>query len=172
MTFQFLCPQGHLLQGEEAHMGMECQCPQCGTAFIIPTIEQPAPAAVEDLLAPEEPAPARQAPRRQPPPGEPPVRKQPAQEQAVKEIETPDDDPLTDANVFAVDLILVVKSGSANRCATEIDRRNNCDWSASAGSSHLNDNIFNRRGLLTRRVSKCHHSARTSGTSTCLIDFD
>ena len=39
MTFQFLCPQGHLLQGEEAHMGMQCQCPQCGTAFIIPTIE-------------------------------------------------------------------------------------------------------------------------------------
>lgn len=38
MTFQFLCPQGHLLQGEEAHMGMQCQCPQCGVAFIIPTV--------------------------------------------------------------------------------------------------------------------------------------
>ena len=38
MTFQFLCPQGHLLQGDEAHMGMQCQCPQCGTAFIIPTV--------------------------------------------------------------------------------------------------------------------------------------
>lgn len=43
MTFQFLCPQGHLLQGEEAHMGMQCQCPQCGVAFIIPTIDGPAP---------------------------------------------------------------------------------------------------------------------------------
>lgn len=42
MTFQFLCPQGHLLQGEEQHMGMQCQCPQCGVAFIIPTIERPA----------------------------------------------------------------------------------------------------------------------------------
>ena len=57
MTFQFLCPQGHLLQGEEAHMGMQCQCPQCGTAFIIPTIESaPSPAgasAAPDLgLAP------------------------------------------------------------------------------------------------------------------------
>ena len=40
MTFQFLCPQGHLLEGEEAHMGMQCQCPQCGTAFIIPTVDQ------------------------------------------------------------------------------------------------------------------------------------
>jgi len=49
MTFQFLCPQGHLLQGDEAHMGMECQCPQCGVAFIIPTIggAQPAAAPVE-----------------------------------------------------------------------------------------------------------------------------
>ena len=41
MTFQFLCPQGHLLEGEEAHMGMQCECPQCGTAFIIPTIDRP-----------------------------------------------------------------------------------------------------------------------------------
>jgi hypothetical protein len=41
MTFQFLCPQGHLLQGEEQHMGMQCQCPQCGVAFIIPTIDRP-----------------------------------------------------------------------------------------------------------------------------------
>src|SRR3954468_3491757 len=39
MTFQFLCPEGHLLEGDEAHMGMQCQCPQCGTAFIIPTID-------------------------------------------------------------------------------------------------------------------------------------
>lgn len=38
MSFQFLCPQGHLLEGDEAHMGMQCECPQCGTAFIIPTI--------------------------------------------------------------------------------------------------------------------------------------
>jgi hypothetical protein len=75
MTFQFLCPQGHLLQGEEAHMGMQCQCPQCGTAFIIPTIQgsaqpqpqlEPAPQAphqaLEQLAAAEkqQPASARQ----------------------------------------------------------------------------------------------------------------
>jgi hypothetical protein len=53
MTFQFLCPQGHLLQGEEAHMGMQCECPQCGTAFIIPTVEHPSSAAA--------PAPAESA---------------------------------------------------------------------------------------------------------------
>jgi hypothetical protein len=39
MAFQFQCPQGHLLQGEEAHMGMQTQCPYCGVAFLIPVIE-------------------------------------------------------------------------------------------------------------------------------------
>jgi hypothetical protein len=43
MSFQFLCPQGHLLEGDEAHSGMQCECPQCGTAFIIPTPAQVAP---------------------------------------------------------------------------------------------------------------------------------
>ena len=45
MAFQFLCPQGHLLEGDEAHMGLTTQCPHCGMTFIIPTIElrQPAP---------------------------------------------------------------------------------------------------------------------------------
>lgn len=39
MTFQFLCPQGHLLEGEESQMGQPCDCPMCGMRFIIPTIE-------------------------------------------------------------------------------------------------------------------------------------
>ena len=58
-------------------MGMQCQCPQCGVAFIIPTIDQPAPsgesasAASQSLeLAPlddgevfaEEPQPAPERP--------------------------------------------------------------------------------------------------------------
>jgi len=45
MAFQFLCPQGHLLEGDEAHMGMACQCPQCGITFLIPTLPQQATAA-------------------------------------------------------------------------------------------------------------------------------
>jgi hypothetical protein len=72
MTFQFLCPQGHLLQGEEAHMGLQCQCPQCGVAFIIPTIataDAPAPAGGGgglsgsnlDLVPLEDDKPAKQA---------------------------------------------------------------------------------------------------------------
>ncbi len=53
MAFQFLCPHGHLLAGDPAHMGMQCQCPQCGVVFIIPTIQlnpqpaQPEPAATD-----------------------------------------------------------------------------------------------------------------------------
>ncbi len=36
MTFQFTCPQGHLLEGDPAHAGMQSQCPICGTMFLIP----------------------------------------------------------------------------------------------------------------------------------------
>jgi hypothetical protein len=44
MTFQFLCPQGHLLEGEESQMGQQCDCPMCGMRFIIPTIAGASPA--------------------------------------------------------------------------------------------------------------------------------
>lgn len=37
MAFQFTCPQGHLLEGDPAHVGMQSQCPMCGVMFIIPT---------------------------------------------------------------------------------------------------------------------------------------
>lgn len=36
MTFQFQCPGGHLLEGEESQAGQQCQCPICQTLFIIP----------------------------------------------------------------------------------------------------------------------------------------
>src|SRR5437016_13666809 len=36
MSFQFTCPQGHLLEGDPAHAGMQSQCPMCGAMFIIP----------------------------------------------------------------------------------------------------------------------------------------
>ncbi len=56
MAFQFLCPQGHLLQGEESQAGQQCKCPYCESVFIVPA-PQP-PAATE----PTEPEPT-------PPPG-------------------------------------------------------------------------------------------------------
>jgi hypothetical protein len=65
MPFQFLCPQGHLLEGNESDMGLECHCPQCGTAFIIPTIDRSgqasAPAPVQQ---PAQSAIQRSRPRR------------------------------------------------------------------------------------------------------------
>lgn len=36
MAFQFTCPQGHLLEGDESQAGQQCHCPQCGMLFLIP----------------------------------------------------------------------------------------------------------------------------------------
>ncbi len=36
MAFQFLCPQGHLLQGEESQAGQQCKCPYCQVEFVVP----------------------------------------------------------------------------------------------------------------------------------------
>lgn len=45
MAFQFLCPQGHMLQGEESQAGQQCACPYCKTLFVVPQpMIRPAPA--------------------------------------------------------------------------------------------------------------------------------
>jgi hypothetical protein len=36
MAFQFCCTQGHLLQGDPSQIGQMCQCPYCGTPFVVP----------------------------------------------------------------------------------------------------------------------------------------
>ena len=36
MAFQFLCPQGHMLQGDESQAGQQCACPYCNTMFLVP----------------------------------------------------------------------------------------------------------------------------------------
>ena len=38
MPFQFYCPQGHLLEGHEAQMGQQGQCPMCGAMFMFPML--------------------------------------------------------------------------------------------------------------------------------------
>jgi hypothetical protein len=43
MPFQYCCPQGHLLQGDESQVGQPCQCPFCGTTFAMPTPAAQAP---------------------------------------------------------------------------------------------------------------------------------
>jgi hypothetical protein len=45
MPFHFMCPQGHLLEGQEAQMGQQTQCPLCGQVMIVPVVG-PQPAAV------------------------------------------------------------------------------------------------------------------------------
>jgi hypothetical protein len=45
MAFQFLCPQGHLLEGEESQVGQQLECPQCQSRVVVP---QPAPAAASE----------------------------------------------------------------------------------------------------------------------------
>jgi hypothetical protein len=42
MTFQFQCPQGHLLSGDESQAGQACHCPTCGMLFLIPQPLAPA----------------------------------------------------------------------------------------------------------------------------------
>ena len=44
MPYQFSCPQGHLLQGDESVAGQILQCPVCGAGFLVvpPTGDAPA----------------------------------------------------------------------------------------------------------------------------------
>ena len=50
--FQFQCPQGHLLQGDESQAGQTINCPVCQMLFIIP-----APIGAAPAPQPEPPAP-------------------------------------------------------------------------------------------------------------------
>jgi hypothetical protein len=44
MAFQFQCPRGDLLEGDESQAGQESQCPVCGMLFVVPQpIQAPAP---------------------------------------------------------------------------------------------------------------------------------
>lgn len=36
MSFQFECPNGHLLEGTPDQAGQQCHCPTCGMLFLIP----------------------------------------------------------------------------------------------------------------------------------------
>ncbi len=43
MSFNFLCPQGHWLSGDESQMGQQLQCPVCGSLFIVPVVQPSIP---------------------------------------------------------------------------------------------------------------------------------
>lgn len=68
MVFQFYCPDGHLLQGEESQAGATIACPVCKMEFIIP---QPAPKPPEISAVPPPPKAPSNSP--QEPSPEPPL---------------------------------------------------------------------------------------------------
>lgn len=68
MPFQFMCPQGHLLEGHESQMGQQVQCPICGTLLIIPTVgPTPAETVPPGYAPPEHHAPSYAPPEYHPP---------------------------------------------------------------------------------------------------------
>ena len=77
MPFQFYCPQGHLLMGDEAHQGQQSQCPHCGATFMIPIVQPQAGPAPGPQFPPGQPFPGGPqfgpAPGQQPFPGQGPM---------------------------------------------------------------------------------------------------
>ena len=63
MSFQFQCPQGHLLEGDPSHAGQAVNCPTCGMLFLIPA-PLAAPAQVQPAYGPVYGSPEEQAPSR------------------------------------------------------------------------------------------------------------
>ena len=53
MSFQFACPQGHLLEGDESMANSQLNCPTCGMLFIVPEPLPPEPAPAPAPAAPD-----------------------------------------------------------------------------------------------------------------------
>lgn len=56
MEYEFLCPGGHLLQGNETMVGQQCKCPYCDVEFLVPPPSGQAPAdqpVFDEPAAPE-----------------------------------------------------------------------------------------------------------------------
>lgn len=74
--FQFQCPQGHLLQGDESQAGQTIHCPVCQMLFIIPApiappvTEAPQPSVPQVQVGSSAQAPAVADPMAPPPPPE------------------------------------------------------------------------------------------------------
>jgi hypothetical protein len=80
MAFQYLCPQGHLLEEDESQVGQKRRCPYCGTVLIVPEAIQASPPRL--LLDAEQAPPehgSRAPPDRQPADGVFPVQPSEAQ---------------------------------------------------------------------------------------------
>ena len=53
MAFDFHCPQGHLLRGEESQSGQQFKCPYCESEFLVPNSPE-----LPQAVAPPTPPPA------------------------------------------------------------------------------------------------------------------
>ena len=63
MPFQYMCPQGHLLEGHEAQMGQQTQCPICYTMMVVPVVpQQGAPMPAQGGMYPGTGAPGMPTP--------------------------------------------------------------------------------------------------------------
>lgn len=86
MAFRFLCPRGHLLQGDESQTGQRCKCPYCHSQFLVPQasgIPRPDHLPVASALGGDAPSvddPARAQPAAGPP--------EPPPDETVPEIRT------------------------------------------------------------------------------------
>jgi len=59
MPFQFRCPQGHLLEGENEDVGQVVNCPICGVALTIPSVPYtPAATPIQPPVPPDQQVPA------------------------------------------------------------------------------------------------------------------
>jgi len=89
MSFQFQCPQGHLLEGDPSQAGQAVHCPTCGMLFLIPA-PLAAPAAAPTAFGPSFGPPGDQAPSRFAHLGAGPATAEaPAEEQAAPMMEAP-----------------------------------------------------------------------------------
>jgi hypothetical protein len=80
MAFQYLCPQGHLLEGDEAQVGQKRRCPYCGTVLLVPEpIQTPTPGRSLDAEQASPDDDSRAPPDRQPAAGVSPVQPSDAQ---------------------------------------------------------------------------------------------
>ncbi len=91
--FQFSCPQGHWLQGDESQAGQTCQCPVCGQLFIIPAPAVPAVVAWHPGMPNPDPQPSAPQPgptsEQQPAAASQPQPQKPAVEQPAPLLHIP-----------------------------------------------------------------------------------
>lgn len=55
MVFEFQCPQGHVLSGNESDVGQMSQCPICGDSFLIPNPLEPPAGFIEPTVQDQTP---------------------------------------------------------------------------------------------------------------------